>query len=77
MIFGWIHGRYINRIDPRLVVLDPVDMEMLGFIEQLPDDYLIAGHPADMDNVAVDREKIRSLRTRNSPCPTSPGTTES
>ena len=57
LIFGWFHGRYINRIDPRLVVLDPVDMEMLGFIEQLPDDYLIAGHPSDMDNVPLIAKK--------------------
>ena len=57
MIFGWVHGRYINRIDPRLVVLDPVDMEMLGFIEQLPKDYLIAGHPSDMDNAPLMAKK--------------------
>jgi hypothetical protein len=49
----------ICRIDPRLVVLDSPDLEMLHFLQTLPKDSLVAGHPNVMDNVPlVARRKV-------------------
>lgn len=45
--------RWILPHDPRLVVLDRADLDLFRFLEQLPKDALVAGHPWDMDNVPL------------------------
>jgi hypothetical protein len=53
VLYAVVQSTVIAKHDPRLVVLDQHDMEMLTFLRTLPKDSVVAGHPDDMDNVPV------------------------
>lgn len=63
MVYAAVQSQWISRIDPRLVVLDRQDLDMLHFLARLPSQSLVAGHPRDMDNVPlVARRKVLANR---------------
>jgi hypothetical protein len=53
VMYALVQSYLISRIDPRLVRLEPQDLEMLEFLAGLPPDAVVAGHPLDMDNVPL------------------------
>jgi len=52
-VYGAAQSFLVCRADPRLVVLEREDLEMLRFLESLPKDALVAGHPLVLDNVPL------------------------
>jgi hypothetical protein len=51
--YAVVQSAVVVKNDPRLVVLDRQDRDMLAFLHTLPKEVLIAGHPHDMDNVPI------------------------
>jgi hypothetical protein len=48
--YAYLQACYISKVDPLLVRLDRVEIEMLDKLKTLPKDSLVAGHPMDMNN---------------------------
>jgi hypothetical protein len=68
LVYGYAQANWITPSDPRLVTLDRSDRGMLQFIESMPVDSLIAGHPLDMDNVPLfARRKVLVNRELSQP----------
>jgi hypothetical protein len=66
--YAYVQGHYICRFDTQVVALEPVEREMLSFLEGLPKDALVAGHPMDMDNVPLlARRKVLANRELSLP----------
>lgn len=58
-IYAWAQGHLIVKVDPHVVAIESSELQMLSFLESLPKDALIAGHPMDMNNVPlVARRKV-------------------
>ena len=53
LVYTYLQGHVICRFDRQVVALEPVDREMLAFLESLPKESLVAGHPMDMDSVPL------------------------
>lgn len=67
-LYAYVQGHYICRFDTQVVVVEPVEMEMLSFVSTLPKDVMVAGHPMDMDNVPLlARRKVLANRELSLP----------
>jgi hypothetical protein len=61
LVYACVQGQYICRVDSQMVALEPIDLELMRFLESLSKGALVAGHPMDMDNVPLlARRKVLS-----------------
>lgn len=52
-LFAYVQNRYIVYVDPLTVRVDATAMQLYNYLQTLPKDALIAGHPLEMDNVPL------------------------
>ena len=52
-LFAYVQNRYIVYVDPLTVRVDTVARQLYDYLQTLPKDALIAGHPLEMDNVPL------------------------
>jgi hypothetical protein len=51
--FVYVQNRYIVMVDPITVRVDATAMPLYRYLQSLPKDVVIAGHPVDMDNIPL------------------------
>jgi hypothetical protein len=51
--FVYAQNRYVVNLDPLEVKVDSTTMHLYRYLQTLPKDALIAGHPLDMDNIPL------------------------
>lgn len=51
--FVYVQNRYVVAIDPLAVKVDSTAMQLYHYLQTLPKDVLIAGHPLELDNVPL------------------------
>jgi hypothetical protein len=51
--FVYVQNRYIVNLDPLEVKVDSTAMHLYRYLQSLPKDALIAGHPLEMDNIPL------------------------
>jgi hypothetical protein len=52
-LFGYVQNCYLVYVDPLTVRVDSVALQLYDYLQTLPKDTLIAGHPWEMDNVPL------------------------
>jgi hypothetical protein len=53
IVFLYVQNRYIVMVDPLTVRVDGTEMPLYRYLQSLPKDVVIAGHPVDMDNIPL------------------------
>jgi hypothetical protein len=53
LTFLYVQNRYIVMVDPITVRVDATLMPLYRYLQTLPKDVVIAGHPVDMDNIPL------------------------
>jgi hypothetical protein len=51
--FVYVQNRYVVAIDPLTVKVDRTAMQLYNYLQTLPKDVLLAGHPLELDNVPL------------------------